>query len=70
MVKSVDEVVSMHDFRVVTGPTHTNLIFDLLVPVKFRLSDEELIQTVQQKVWDEIGENYFLAVKVDKAYVK
>lgn len=70
IVKGIDEVISLHDFRVVTGPTHTNLIFDIMVPFKYRISDEELVQMIQEKVRKRLGENYYVVIKVDKAYVK
>lgn len=70
IVKEIDEVIGLHDFRAVMGPTHTNLIFDILVPYKYRISDEELVEMIQQKVREEIGENYFVVIKVDKSYVK
>lgn len=70
IVRDIDEVISMHDFRVVIGPTHTNLIFDVLIPFKFHIGDDELIQMIQQKITEQIGNNYFAVIKVDKAYVK
>lgn len=70
IVKSMDEMISMHDFRVVTGPTHTNLIFDILIPYKFRMSDEVLMQEIRGKIKEMLGENFYAVMKVDKAYVK
>ena len=32
VVKDINKQYSIHDFRIVTGPTHTNLIFDVLIP--------------------------------------
>ena len=40
-----DDII-IHDFRMVSGPTHTNVIFDAVVPFGFRLSD----QTVEEKI--------------------
>ena len=42
IVKGIDPVFSIHDFRMVPGDTHTNLIFDLVVPAKYKLSNEEV----------------------------
>lgn len=70
IVKGIDDVITMHDFRVVTGPTHTNLIFDILVPFKFYISDDELMMMIQNKVRERLGNNYYVVMKVDKAYVK
>lgn len=70
IIKGIDEVITMHDFRVVTGPTHTNLIFDVMVPFKFYISDEELTRMIQQKVKKRLGNDYYVKMKIDKAYVR
>lgn len=69
IVRDVDEVLSMHDFRVVAGATHTNLIFDVLAPYQFRLEDEALVEQIGGLVKERIGMNYFVVIKVDKSYV-
>lgn len=68
IVKQIDGIISVHDFRVVEGPTHTNLIFDTLVPYKFRLSDEELVSAIREAVKEKMGSQYFVVTKVDKDY--
>lgn len=70
LIKEIDAVISVHDFRIVTGPTHTKVIFDVLVPFKFRISDAELTSMIQEKVKAHFGDNYYTVIKVDKAYVK
>ena len=70
LIKGMDEMISMHDFRVVTGPTHTNLIFDILIPYKFRMSDEALMQEIRRQIKETLGDNFYAVMKVDKAYVK
>jgi len=69
IVKEVDPVLSMHDFRVVNGPTHTNLIFDIVVPFDFPLSDTEVTDQVQAKVW-KYNPVYYTVIEIDKAYTK
>uniref|UniRef100_UPI0040569179 cation diffusion facilitator family transporter n=1 Tax=Agathobacter sp. TaxID=2021311 RepID=UPI0040569179 len=69
IVKSIGNVLTLHDFRAVFGETHTNLIFDVIVPYDFALSDSETIRLIQQKVKEEIGDTYFAVVKVDKPAV-
>ena len=32
ITRNLDRRLSIHDFRIVEGPTHTNLIFDVAVP--------------------------------------
>lgn len=70
VVKSIDEIITMHDFRVVAGPTHTNLIFDIVVPFQFHISDEELTQRIKGKIREKLGENHYVVLQIDKAYVK
>ncbi|MBQ4156000.1 MAG: cation transporter [Clostridia bacterium] len=65
----IDPVLSFHDFRTVSGPTHTNLIFDVVMPFKFNLSEDELKSLIKKKV-SLINENYFCVINVDKKYVK
>ncbi len=70
IVKEIDEILSMHDFRVVSGPTHTNLIFDVIVPFKFHMTDDTLMSTIQAMVKERLGSNYYVVMKIDKSYVK
>ncbi len=70
VVAELDSKISMHDFRVVIGPTHTNLIFDVVVPFGYEWSDKELIERIGQGVREKIGEEYFCVIHVDKDYVK
>lgn len=67
IVKEVDPVLSIHDFRVVAGPTHTNLIFDMVVPFDFALSDVDVADKVQNKIWKH-NPVYFAVIEIDKAY--
>lgn len=69
IVKAVDPVLSIHDFRVVTGPTHTNLIFDMVVPFDFPVSDVDLADQIQKKIW-KYNPVYFAVIEIDKAYTK
>lgn len=70
MLNEIDPVITMHDFRVVTGPTHTNLIFDIIVPFKFHIDDEALTGRLEAMVKERVGESYYIAMKIDRAYVK
>lgn len=68
IIKSIDEKLSMHDFRVVKGETHTNLIFDVLVPVGFEIKSGELAKMIEDAVQNE-NKTYFAVVTIDKNYV-
>ena len=69
IIKGIDEQINMHDFRVVTGLTHTNIIFDVLIPYKFHIQDDELVARITSQVRDRLGNNYYVIIKVDHSYV-
>ena len=67
LVSCIDEAITIHDFRMVTGPTHTNVIFDAVVPHSFRLSDAEVAEKIQNAVGTLDG-TFFAVVNVEKSY--
>ena len=69
IINEIDPEIKMHDFRVVLGPTHNNLIFDVLVPFKYKLSDDELKLKISEEISKKIGNNNFAVICIDKAYV-
>ncbi len=69
IIKGIDSAVDMHDFRVVAGPTHTNLIFDVLVPYKFHIADDELTAMIEAQVRERLGDSYHVVLRVDTSYV-
>lgn len=60
----VDPVLQIHDFRIVTGPTHTNVIFDVVTPYNFRLSDEALKNEVVRLI-HEMDASLFAVICID-----
>lgn len=70
ILKDVEESLTLHDFRVVFGETHTNILFDVVVPHAFGMSDKEVIKLLQEKIWETIGRQYFIVVTIDKPAVK
>lgn len=66
-LEEIDSTITMHDFRIVQGPTHTNVIFDVVVPYRFRMTDAELVQAITVKIQAE-NPNYFAVIEVDKKY--
>ncbi len=67
-VKEIDDILDIHDFRVVEGPTHTNLIFDVVIPHKYRLTGDELKDAITDKV-RQIDSQYCLVITVDNCYI-
>lgn len=68
LLRDISPRLSMHDFRVVWGATHSNLIFDVLVPFDFQLGDEALAELVEQKV-KLLDSRYNTVLTVDHSYV-
>lgn len=66
--REIDPAITIHDFRMVSGPTHTNLIFDAVVPYRFRLSDEEVRRRLTERIRALPG-RYFAVVEIDKSHV-
>lgn len=63
---TINDEIHMHDFRVVIGETHTNILFDAEVPFGYKMSDDELRDEVQKRIHEQIGEKYFSIIKIDK----
>ena len=51
-IRRIDARLTIHDLRIVPGPTHTNVIFDVLRPADLELSDDELAERVSEIVKD------------------
>ena len=62
------EGASIHDFRMVQGPTHTNLIFDVVVPYSVKESDEQVKEKISKMV-KIIDETYFTVINIDRLYI-
>lgn len=67
IIKQINPDITFHDFRVVSGPTHTNLIFDIVSPMDCGLSDQELADTIADKI-HKCNESYFAVINVDKDF--
>lgn len=67
LVSTIDPGLSIHDFRMVKGPTHTNLIFDLIVPYRFRLPDGAVAERVREEIEGFEGK-YCAVIQVEKAF--
>lgn len=66
VVIEIDPRITIHDFRVVKGETHTNLIFEVVVPYKFKMPKEQLTALIEKKTKEKLGEQYFTVVEVDR----
>ena len=68
IVTSIDENYNIHDFRIVRGPSHYNLVFDVLIPSEDRISHELLKKEISEKV-SEIDKSYRCVIQVDHSFV-
>ena len=68
IAKSVDERFTIHDFRMVKGPSHTNLIFDVVAPFDCKLSEDEIRNTICAKV-ESLPGNHYAVIDVDRPFV-
>lgn len=66
-LKNIDESLTLHDFRVVWGENRKNLIFDVVVPYDFRLTDKELISSIDEKI-KETDPAAYPVISVDKDF--
>jgi len=66
-ITSIDESFLFHDFRMVAGPTHTNLIFDVVVPHGLKQTDVEIKRLISEKL-KEADSKYICVITIDKDY--
>ncbi len=60
--------ITMHDFRIVRGHTHTNLLFDIVVPFECKLADRELCASMDTKI-RALSEDYNAVITCDRSYL-
>ena len=66
-LQEIDPALTLHDFRIVKGPTHTNIIFDVVVPYRFQLTDNELIAEITAKLKSACPNDYAV-IQIDRKY--
>ena len=64
-VKQIDSLLGIHDFRFVSGETHSNLLFDVTVPFEMKQSDADIRRLVSEAVAN-IDNTYFAVVTIDR----
>lgn len=64
ILNDIDPALTFHDFRLTNGPDHKNLIFDVVVPLDFKMTPEALTERIQEKV-QKLPGRYFVVVTVD-----
>lgn len=67
IVKRIDENLKFHDFRVVKGITHTNILFDIELPIKFKMTKQELKKYLNDAI-RELDPTYILVLQIDQMF--
>jgi len=72
MVKTIIEELNtewkMHDFRMVRGETHTNLIFDVVIPTDQLRNAGEISAAIRRKIIEK-NPRYFAVIQVEQSYL-
>jgi cation diffusion facilitator family transporter len=68
IISQISPEIDMHDFRVVWGVSHSNLIFDVVVPFAFRWSDAQLVKLITDRI-NALDANYRTVITIDHHYV-
>ncbi|MEA4964399.1 MAG: cation diffusion facilitator family transporter [Oscillospiraceae bacterium] len=66
VIHQIDSRLSLHDFRMVCGVRHSNLIFDLVVPECVSLSHEALKKEIDQQIQSGETMQYFTIIQFDE----
>jgi len=69
IAKNIDPALTIHDLRITAGPIHTNVLFDVVVPYGFRLSDSQVRAGLYEGI-KALSDRYFPVVQVDHSYVE
>ena len=70
-LRQLDAGLSMHDFRIVAGTSHTNLVFDILMPYSCTISEDEIRETIETKMAELHPETkLYTVITFDRSYVE
>ena len=69
LAKQMDQRLSIHDFRITAGPIHTNLLFDVVVPYGFSMTDAQVRKELARRT-KELSDKYYAVIQVDRSFVE
>lgn len=69
LAKTIHPQITIHDFRMVVGDSHTNLIFDMVVPFSLKRDDDDIKSEMAQLV-KVIDEKFLTVICIDKEFIK
>ena len=68
ILNNLDSSLTFHDFRIVKGETHTNVLFDVVMSFESKLSEDDVINYLKEE-FNKISKKYNLVIKIDRDYV-
>ena len=67
VIKAYDESFTFHDFRIVSGPTHTNLLFDVVIPIKYP-KKVSVVKAELKELIEKEDEQIIVVMMIDQMY--
>ena len=67
VLHGIDPALSMHDLRIVPGATHTNILFDLVLPAGYK-GEAAAVMAQLKEAARRKNENYFCVIKIEQSY--
>ena len=65
ILKNLNNNIDFHDFRLVIGKTHTNILFDVVIPFDCKLTLDEIKKELEEKYKNE-DKKYFFILELDR----
>lgn len=65
-IHKLDNSLEIHDFRIVEGTTHTNILFDCVVPYEKDYTAENIREYLNNNIKSE--EKYYYVIEIDRPY--
>lgn len=69
LIHKINPLISIHDFRMVKGNTHTNLIFDVMIPVDYPTPPKVLTKQIELMVQEQ-HPDFYTVITVDRDYAR
>lgn len=69
IIEDIDVALSFHDFRIVLGPTHTNILFDVVMPFEYPITAKELKLAIEDKI-KEYNQSWNAIIEIDRMYTQ
>lgn len=60
--------LTFHDLRIVKGVTHTNVLFDIVLPLECHLNQDEVVKEIKKTI-SNLDKKYRTVIKIDNAYI-